>query len=179
MERLNLDFPLKEKLSLLMCLAHLMSADKIDIVCHHDPNLQPVYAEPDRLLLVYTNIVINACDAMHSWRDGSGKLEISTRQDGERVVTCFKDDGPGMTRDEVDHAYEPFFTTKDPGSGTGLGLWICYQVIQRHGGTIRIDSSPGQGTSVTVKLPCNAVVSDQSESQRSGESNRLSKATTF
>ena len=153
-------------------------ASKIDIVCHHDPNLRPVYGEPDRLLLVFTNIVINACDAVHSSGDGSGILEISTRQKDSRVMIRFKDSGPGMTRDEIDHAYEPFFTTKDPGSGTGLGLWICYQVIQRHEGTIRIDSSAGQGTIVTVELPCNVAPRDRSEDRRLGDADHLSKVTT-
>ena len=61
-----------------------------------------------------------------------------------------------MTQEQIDSAFDPFFTTKDPGTGTGLGLWVCHQVIEKHRGTIRIDSRVGAGTTVTVELPCRA-----------------------
>ena len=69
------------------------------------------------------------------------------------MVLEFRDQGSGMEEEHVAHAFEPFFSTKEPGAGTGLGLWICHQVVQRHNGTIRIDSRLGEGTAVTIELP--------------------------
>jgi len=69
------------------------------------------------------------------------------------VVMTLTDTGPGITPDIKDKIFEPFFTTKPPGQGTGLGLSIVYGVLQRHGGSIEVDSSPGGGATFTVKLP--------------------------
>lgn len=128
-------------------------ARQIDIIHRLDPDLPPVFGDEQRLLLVFTNIMINAVDAMSTLDDGIGTLTISTSRKGQRVEVEFADRGPGMTQEQIAQAFEPFFTTKEPGAGTGLGLWICYQVVQRHKGTIRIASRTGEGTTVTIELP--------------------------
>lgn len=122
----------------------------------YSPGLVIERGDPDRLILVFTNIMINAFDALSAHGNGGGRLIITAAREGDRIVTRFEDDGPGMTPEQIDNAFEPFFTTKDSEAGTGLGLWVCYQVIQKHHGAIRIDSKVGAGATVTVALPCNA-----------------------
>ena len=120
----------------------------------YSPGLVIERGDPDRLILVFTNIMINAFDAISAHNGGNGRLIITAAREGDEVVTQFEDNGPGMTQEQIDSAFDPFFTTKDPGTGTGLGLWVCHQVIEKHRGTIRIDSRIGAGTTVTVELPC-------------------------
>ncbi|NUR95416.1 MAG: ATP-binding protein [Kribbellaceae bacterium] len=98
---------------------------------------------------VWTNLIDNAVDAM----DGAGTLRISTRTDGDRVVVEFTDSGAGMPPEVAARAFEPFYTTKDVGKGTGLGLDIAQRIVaEHHGGTIGITSRPGE-TTLQVRLP--------------------------
>jgi signal transduction histidine kinase len=123
------------------------------IDCQYGSSLDLERGDPDRLLTVFTNIMINAFDALSVHRNGDGRLTISADEDADNIIITFADNGPGMTKEELANAFEPFFTTKDPGSGTGLGLWVCYQVVEKHGGTIRVMSAPGEGVSVVIGLP--------------------------
>ncbi|MEE9296263.1 MAG: HAMP domain-containing sensor histidine kinase [Phycisphaerae bacterium] len=132
-------------------------------------DLGTVRGDPDRLLLVCTNVMINAFDAIDEQSKAGGTLSIHCERNGDSVVMRFEDNGPGMTEAQIANAFEPFFSTKEPGKGTGLGLWICYQVVRRHHGTIRIDSRLGQGTTVTIELPCDPGDSDQPESVTAGK----------
>jgi len=68
-------------------------------------------------------------------------------------VVCVRDDGCGIEREVQHRLFEPFFTTKPADQGTGLGLYISYQIVRAHGGEIRVDSAPGQGSSFEVRLP--------------------------
>ncbi|MGW6199776.1 sensor histidine kinase [Kribbella sp. NPDC055110] len=98
---------------------------------------------------VWTNLIDNAVDAM----EGVGTLRITTRTDGDRIVVEFTDTGPGMPPEVAARAFEPFYTTKDVGKGTGLGLDIAQRIVtEHHGGTIAITSRPGE-TTVGVRLP--------------------------
>lgn len=126
----------------------------VDIRPRYDSNLSPVCADRDKLLLVFTNIMLNALDAMTGAQSRSGFLAISAQCHQDTMVVEFEDNGVGMTKEQIAHAFEPFYTTKEPGEGTGLGLWISYQVIQRHNGSIRIDSQAGKGTRFIIELPC-------------------------
>jgi signal transduction histidine kinase len=95
--------------------------------------------------------VDNAVDAM----DGVGTLTVTTRRDGEAVVVEVGDTGSGMSPEVQQRAFEPFYTTKGVGRGTGLGLDIAHRiVVERHGGTIAIESQPGD-TRMRVRLPVN------------------------
>ncbi|MHC4066449.1 MAG: sensor histidine kinase [Planctomycetota bacterium] len=123
-----------------------------------DADLPAVRGDADRLLLVFTNIMMNAFDAVSSREGGKGTLNISAECEDRQVVLRFEDNGPGMTEEELAKAFEPFFTTKAPGDGTGLGLWICYEVVQKHEGTIRLASSHGQGSTVIIKLPSEPIL---------------------
>ena len=140
-----------------------------------------VMADPTQLELVVLNLAINARDAMP---DG-GALTIATSHvamsndaeltDGDYVALCVSDTGSGMPADVVARAFEPFFTTKDVGKGTGLGLSMVYGVARQSGGTARIESAPGEGTTVTIYFrqaapgavkEGTAVVGGKSEPQR-------------
>ncbi len=136
-------------------LSYDRRAKELQTTLQHDVSMRPVSADADRLMLVFTNIMINAFDAIASAppADADGALQITCRQEDDVVVVRFEDNGPGMTPDEMAEAFEPFFTTKAPGSGTGLGLWICYQVVQNHGGHITIESEPGKGACIVIRLP--------------------------
>ncbi len=106
----------------------------------------------DRLQLsrAMQNLVINAVEAVE---DGRGVVNVSCREpDADWVEICVADNGCGMDAAQIQRATQPFYTSKKPG-GTGLGLFIAKQVIERGGGTLRIESEQGRGTRVTVRLP--------------------------
>ncbi len=121
-----------------------------------DRNMMPVMADPTQLELAVLNLAINARDAM----PGGGALYFATHHvlvaddpemaDGDYVELAIRDTGTGMSPEVAARAFEPFFTTKDVGKGTGLGLSMVYGVARQSGGTARIESVPGEGT--TVKL---------------------------
>ncbi len=104
---------------------------------------------PGELNQVWTNLVDNAVDAM----DGNGILTVRTRLDGDTVLVEVGDTGSGMSAEAQQRAFEPFYTTKEVGRGTGLGLDVAHRiVVDRHGGSIEIDSRPGD-TRFRVRLP--------------------------
>ena len=107
---------------------------------------------PGELNQVWTNLVDNAVDAM----DGAGTLTVRTRRDGDAVVVEVCDTGAGMSPEVQQRAFEAFYTTKDVGRGTGLGLDIAHRiVVERHGGQIEVESQPGD-TRMRVRLPIHA-----------------------
>jgi two-component system NtrC family sensor kinase len=126
-----------------------------DIRVHTDlkPDLPQIPMVSDQISQVVLNIVINAVDAMPS----GGELWLETRlsEDGEWVLVCFRDTGPGMSADQMANLFEPFYTTKS--DGTGLGLAISYGIIERHGGEIEVLSPPGKGAMFVVRLPVHPV----------------------
>ena len=95
------------------------------------------------------NLILNARDAMPR----GGELEISTINDGGSVVISFKDTGVGITSENLSKIYDPFFTTKQIGQGTGLGLAVSYGIIHDHGGRISAESKVGEGTCFNIALP--------------------------
>ena len=128
---------------------------RIDLEVKAAPGLCPVASDPTQLELAILNLAINARDAMPS----GGRLTISAEErraeDGSRrVAIIVADTGVGMPAEVVERALEPFFTTKGPGRGTGLGLSMAYGVANQAGGELTIDSIVGQGTTVTMLLPC-------------------------
>ena len=112
-------------------------------------DLPPIDAYEGELNQVWTNLIDNAVDAM----DGAGTLRLSTRLDGDAIVVGVADTGEGMPPEVVERAFEAFYTTKPVGKGTGLGLDIARRiVVDRHGGSIEVDSRPGN-TVLRVRLP--------------------------
>ncbi len=102
-----------------------------------------------QLQQVFLNLFLNARDAMPS----GGWLTVSTRTDGSDVIAEIADTGSGIPPEQLARIYDPFFTTKSIGRGTGLGLSISYGIVREHDGTIRCDSTVGQGTRFTMSLP--------------------------
>ncbi|MDX2059116.1 MAG: ATP-binding protein [Gemmatimonadales bacterium] len=108
-----------------------------------------VRADPHQLEQVVVNLCANARDAM----PGGGPVSLRVRRDRGDVVLVVRDAGVGMTEATRARAFEPFFTTKPPSLGAGLGLATCYGIVEQAGGAIALDSNPGSGTTVTVRLP--------------------------
>jgi signal transduction histidine kinase len=104
----------------------------------------------DQLKQVFLNISLNAIDAMEP---GGGKITIDLRvsDDNHLAGVCIRDTGPGLTQEVKDKLFEPFITTKE--KGLGLGLDICYNIIQKHNRRIDVDSEPGKGTAFPIWLP--------------------------
>jgi signal transduction histidine kinase len=98
---------------------------------------------------VILNLLMNACDALGE----RGTIRIRTRRHGESVRLEFSDDGPGIPPDVRNRIFDPFFTTKPVGAGTGLGLSLSHSIIERHGGSLVVDSEVGVGTTFAIDLP--------------------------
>ncbi|GAB4557595.1 MAG: hypothetical protein Tsb0017_12420 [Geothermobacteraceae bacterium] len=115
------------------------------------PSLPLVQADEQMVEQAIRNLIINAVHAM----DGPGVLKLETRPDstGTQILLTVADTGPGMEEDVLARVFEPFYTTKGEGKGTGLGLYIVRQVMDRHGGRVDIDSQPGRGTRITLSFP--------------------------
>jgi len=104
---------------------------------------------PGQLNQVFMNILNNAIQAM----TGTGELSISTSHKDGNIIIRISDSGPGIPDAVKEHIFEPFYTTKGVGEGTGLGLSISYGIINKHKGTITVDSEMGKGTTFTITLP--------------------------
>jgi len=98
---------------------------------------------------VVMNLIINAYQAMTE----PGEVRISTLHDNDKVIITVKDNGPGIAAENIDKIFTPFFSTKEEGENSGLGLSICYSIIKAHSGTIAVQSDPGQGTTFRFSLP--------------------------
>jgi signal transduction histidine kinase len=134
--------------STLTMLGHKLETG-IEVVRDYDRSLPKHPAYAGELNQVWTNLIDNAIDAM----DGHGILTVRTGRDGDRVLVEIGDTGPGIPEPVAAHVFEPFYTTKPVGKGTGLGLDICWRiVVQRHSGDLRFTSAPGD-TRFQVLLP--------------------------
>jgi len=114
-------------------------------------DLPKIVADESQLQQVFMNIIINAAEAM----DGKGKLSLRTSMNTDRTHIEIKisDTGHGIKEEDKKRLFEPFFSTKEVGKGTGLGLAISYSIIQKHQGTIEVESQEGKGSAFIVKLP--------------------------
>ncbi|MCP4685334.1 MAG: HAMP domain-containing histidine kinase, partial [bacterium] len=130
---------------------------KIEIVTDIQDNLPPVKGDAREFQQVVFNLINNSTAAMS---DGGGTLTISGEADGDEVNICVKDTGTGIPEDIRAHIFDPFFTTKKVGQGTGLGLSLCYGIVQKYGGRITFTSvsrddqqDVSSGTTFTVSMP--------------------------
>ena len=132
----------------LVMLGHKLGRG-IEVVKEYDADLPQVEAFPGELNQVWTNLIDNAIDAIGE----QGRLRVAARADGDGVVVEIADSGPGLPPEVAARAFDAFFTTKEVGRGTGLGLDIARRiVVERHGGTIEIDRVDGE-TVLRVRLP--------------------------
>jgi PAS domain S-box-containing protein len=123
---------------------------RVEVARDYGDALPPVLANAGQLQQVFTNLILNARDAIP---DG-GRITLRTRADeGESVVVEVEDTGIGIAAENVARIYDPFFTTKGVGRGTGLGLAVSYGIVQEHEGHISVESAPGRGTRFRITLP--------------------------
>jgi signal transduction histidine kinase len=101
---------------------------------------------------VWMNLLVNAAQAIKN----QGQVTIATKLEGDSVAVAISDNGAGIPEEQLSRIFDPFFTTKPVGEGTGLGLSISYGIIERHGGTITVNSKVGSGTTFTVRIPVRA-----------------------
>ncbi len=129
-------------------IAHNALKHKVTVIKHYG-ELPPVRCMPSKLNQVFLNLITNAAQAIET----EGKLLLKTYTGDGHLHVVVEDNGKGIPEDVLSRIFDPFFTTKPVGHGTGLGLAISYQIIQEHGGTIRVASKTGVGTRFVVRLP--------------------------
>ena len=122
--------------------------------------LPEVEGDPRLLAQVFANILLNAEQAISAVRD-SGTVRISLSHSGNNLLVAFADDGPGIPQEILEKIYDPFFTTKRPGGGSGLGLTICLAVVKDHGGRLQVETAEGAGTTFRINFP--AIVQEKSK----------------
>jgi Signal transduction histidine kinase regulating C4-dicarboxylate transport system len=135
---------LEEKLNFVQ---PLLNQKNVELTRALDSNLPPVYADAEQLWEALFNLIRNALDAMP---DG-GNLTVSTQRNGGEALVSISDSGRGMTEEETQNLFVPFFTTKS--DGTGLGLAYTQRVINEHGGKIDCATAPGYGSTFSIQLP--------------------------
>lgn len=123
--------------------------DEISITKVYTRESFTLFGNEGELHQVIMNVLANAIQAMGD----QGTLSITSMKQKSTLELAIKDSGVGITENDKSRVFDPFYTTKEPGEGTGLGLYISYSIIQEHGGTIEFDSSAQQGTTVTIRLP--------------------------
>ncbi|MET0406158.1 MAG: ATP-binding protein, partial [Cystobacter sp.] len=119
-----------------------------EVRCDYQP-VPPILGRPAQLNQVFTHLLLNAVQSL----PGQGVIEVSTHHEGDEVLVRISDTGHGMSPQVLAKAFTPFFTTKAPGKGAGLGLSISTDIITRHLGRIEAQSEPGKGSTFTVRLP--------------------------
>ncbi|MEN8200654.1 MAG: ATP-binding protein, partial [Thermodesulfobacteriota bacterium] len=125
--------------------------NQITLLCNLDDSIPQCLLDSRRIQQVLVNLIMNGIHAIGS--KGKGKISVGTRAEEGHVLIEIEDDGPGISKEILDKIFDPFFSTKEPGQGTGLGLSVSYGIVHEHGGEIRVQSSPGHGARFTVILP--------------------------
>lgn len=132
--------------------------EEIDVKFILDAGQDNVLADPNKLQQVFLNIIMNAVDVLsqdhqQTTDESESELTIKSENSNGSILIRFIDNGPGIPEEELGSIFDPFYTTKDPGKGTGLGLYVCYSIIDEQGGNISAESSEGNGTMISVQLP--------------------------
>ena len=136
------------------------SSFNAEVALDLDPGLGEITAVPEDLARVIANLMTNACQAMaektlESGSDYAPELRARTYSTEDGVVISVRDNGTGMTPEVVERMFNPFFTTRETGRNTGLGLSLAHDIVREHGGSIKVETKPGEYTEVTVLLPRN------------------------
>jgi len=123
--------------------------NRINLTYSPDNKLPPCLIDSRRIQQVLVNLIMNSVHAVGNM----GKISITTRSENNHILIDIEDDGPGINKEILDKIFDPFFSTKDPGQGTGLGLSVSYGIIREHDGEISVQSTPGHGSCFTIILP--------------------------
>jgi two-component system, NtrC family, sensor kinase len=131
----------------------VLQVRKIRVQMNLANNCPKIYGDSGYLHQVFLNLINNSADAMP--RGGQLRIELlaPAPEEPPEVVVVVADTGGGMSQETLAHIFDPMFTTKQIGTGAGLGLAICDQILRQHGGTIGVESEPGRGTTFTLRLP--------------------------
>ena len=123
----------------------------VQIIKTFDDLMPAVRTDPPLLRQVFLNLLINAVQAVGE----GGMIYVTTFRDGSMACVEIRDTGPGIAEENMERIFHPFFTTKDPGQGTGLGLSVSLRIITQLGGDVSVRSEPGRGAAFTVRIPIN------------------------
>jgi len=134
--------------SLTIAKFHLKTHE-IHIITDFQPDLAPIIADKNQLQQVFLNLIINAKDAL----DRGGTIRIKTQAKAHWVVIRFEDNGCGIPAEDLEKVFLPLYTTKQEGTGSGLGLSISQSIIEDHKGFIEAKSRPGKGTTFIIRFP--------------------------
>ena len=144
-QKINLNNQLKEAIKISK-LSPLF--DNVEVLTDYQ-DLPPINGNIGEIQQVFTNLMMNASHAMN----GDGRLYVKSRYEEGYIIVTIKDTGAGIKKDHLDKLFTPFFTTKDPGKGTGLGLNIVHKIITNHAGSISVESEEGKGATFMIRLP--------------------------
>jgi CheY-like chemotaxis protein len=132
--------------------AYHLKTNNIKVITQFDPDLPITIADGGQLQQVFLNLIVNSENEM-KLAHSKGKLTIKTEKVNSAIKISFKDDGPGIPKENMDRIFDPFFTTREVGQGTGLGLSVCHGIITEHGGRIYAQSQLGKGATFIIELP--------------------------
>lgn len=134
-------------------LGYQFRNESVELTLQLDPSLPRVIGDDDQLTQVFMNLALNAAQAMHDWQ-GTHKITIKTECEGNiNVLISFIDTGPGIPPDIRKKIFEPFFTTKGGLGGTGVGLALCLNIVESHGGRVTLEDTPGGGATFRIRMP--------------------------
>jgi len=133
----------------LKLVEHQVKMESVELVRRLVDGLPVILGNRTQIQEIFLNLALNACQAMKE-QEGA-RLEVVSSRNGKFVEVTFRDNGPGISRENIRRIFDPFFTTKS--TGTGLGLFICDRIIREHQGKIMVESEIGKGTTFTVRLP--------------------------
>lgn len=139
---------IKENMETVLTIYHNRLKQGVKVIKNYE-DVPEVMAYPDQLNQIWTNLIVNAVQAMET----KGTLTIDVRRDGDYVSVSIKDSGKGIPKEIQNKIFDPFFTTKVSGEGSGLGLDIIKRILDDHGAKISFESQEGVGTTFNVKLP--------------------------
>ncbi len=142
----DLNKVIRETISLI---EHQLEKSRVNVTLQLDATLPGVKGNAGKLQQIFLNLFLNARDAM----ENGGKLSIQTSLQEGRARVVVSDDGQGISTANLARIYDPFFTTKAAKKGTGLGLSVTYGIVREHGGTIEVESQPGEGASFQLEFP--------------------------
>ncbi len=177
---------LRDTLSDLTHLLNRLVGEKVRLTLNHDPDLKQVRADRRQLEQVLMNLVVNARDAMaqggeivvetdNLWLDTPMHRDRAIVPAGEWVRIRVMDHGCGIPPEKLHKIFEPFYTTKRPGEGTGLGLSTVYGIVKQSGGYVFVDSAPGEGSCFTLMLPHRAPLAEPERPARPAEPGPLAR----
>ncbi|MEJ2080765.1 MAG: ATP-binding protein [Acidobacteriota bacterium] len=149
-EEVNLNNLMLDTLSLL---EHQFKKSAVEVDLDFEPTLPNTLGNGGKLQQVFMNLFLNARDAMPR----GGRLKLVSRSVNSELLIQIQDSGTGISREDIQRIYDPFFTTKAVGEGTGLGLSVTYGIIQEHSGRISVDSVEGKGTTFSLYFPLKRV----------------------